>query len=102
MLFIIFCFLLAARIKVFLRTSLSPVKEQSFRFAQCASSNILPYSRLVQATRSTGTGLNEKDKILPALFGAATSLWPQKVVVRSHLKSERAKLVVNFDTAKDF
>lgn len=47
-------------------------REQSLRFAQCASSNILPYSRrLFQATRSTGTGLNEKDKILRALFKAA-------------------------------
>ena len=52
--------------------SLSPRREQSLRFAQCASSNILPYSRrLFQATRSTGTGLNEKDKILRALFKAA-------------------------------
>ena len=69
---IVFRFLLAAWSKVFLRTSLSPRREQSLQFAQCASSNILPYSRrLFQATRSTGTGLNEKDKILRALFKAA-------------------------------
>ena len=71
MLFVIVRFLLAAWNKVFLRTSLSPVREQSLRFAQCASSDILPYSRLFQATRSIGTGLNEKDKILRALFKAA-------------------------------
>ena len=96
-------FFLAACSKVFLKVSLSLMKEQ---VSQLAKSTVAQYAtafRLILA--KTGEtlilGLRWKGIILRALMCAVTSLWPQKVVLRSQICSVRAKLTLISDHTRD-
>ena len=74
-------FFLDALSKVFLKASLSLMREQFSRLAKSAASNIFSY--FVSFRGYTGgrliPGLRRKDWILRALLLAVTSIWPQKV-----------------------
>jgi len=59
--------------------------------------------RLILANRVKywSRALRQKGIILRALMWAATSLWPQKVVCRSHIYLARAKLMLISEQARD-
>ena len=90
--------------KVFGKAFLSLMKKQFSRLAKSAASNI----KLLVFCLSLGytgerliPGLRRKDWVLRALLLAVTSLWPQKLGSRDEIYSERWKLALISDQAKD-